>query len=205
MLKRCLAFFIMLLECQCSLSCLCSVVPQPVRELLCYCHPACGKLSFAELLIKPSMCQTAHQAMFKHVRAALHLPSHCLFSQSLLPLAVITIDICNPYKKRRRPAILSLTDATFPFALQDGKKAAVPKLDELLAPDSDSEEEPDLELQLPANKVKYMVGQGGDKIKYIQRKTKCRIQVKPIGHHHCIPYKLDPVSLPTLLWLSIMG
>ncbi|KAA6420182.1 MAG: subfamily B member 6 [Trebouxia sp. A1-2] len=63
-------------------------------------------------------------------------------------------------------------------ALADGKKAAVPKLDELLAPDSDSEEEPDLELQLPANKVKYMVGQGGDKIKYIQRKTKCRIQVK---------------------------
>lgn len=63
-------------------------------------------------------------------------------------------------------------------ALADGKQAAVPKLDELLAPDSDSEEEPDLELQLPANKVKYMVGQGGDKIKYIQRKTKCRIQVK---------------------------
>jgi len=62
--------------------------------------------------------------------------------------------------------------------LQDGKQAAVPKLDELLAPDSDSEEEPDVELQLPANKVKYMVGQGGDKIKYIQRKTKCRIQVR---------------------------
>ena len=62
-------------------------------------------------------------------------------------------------------------------ALQDGKKPTVPKLDELLAPDSDSEEEPDLVLQLPANKVKYMVGQGGDKIKYIQRKTKCRIQV----------------------------
>ena len=61
--------------------------------------------------------------------------------------------------------------------LQDGKKPAIPKLDELLAPDSDSEEEPDLELQLPANKVKYMVGQGGDKIKYIQRKTKCRVQV----------------------------
>lgn len=63
-------------------------------------------------------------------------------------------------------------------ALADGKQPAIPKLDELLAPDSDSEEEPDLELQLPANKVKYMVGQGGDKIKYIQRKTKCRIQVK---------------------------
>ena len=72
------------------------------------------------------------------------------------------------------------------IALQDGKQAAVPKLDELLAPDSDSEEEPDLELQLPANKVKYMVGQGGDKIKYIQRKTKCRIQVRTPGHHCCI-------------------
>ena len=64
--------------------------------------------------------------------------------------------------------------------MQDGKKPAVPKLDELLAPDSDSEEEPEVELQLPANKVKYMVGQGGDKIKYIQRKTKCRIQVHSI-------------------------
>jgi len=126
MLKRCLAFFIMLLECQCSLSCLCSVVPQPVRELLCYCHPACGKLSFAELLIKPSMCQTAHQAMFKHVRAALHLPSHCLFSQSLLPLAVITIDICNPYKKRRRPAILSLTDATFHLHCRTARRRQLP-------------------------------------------------------------------------------
>lgn len=61
--------------------------------------------------------------------------------------------------------------------VQDGKKPAIPKLDELLAPDSDSEEEPELELQIPANKIKYMVGQGGDKIKYIQRKTKCRIQV----------------------------
>ena len=61
--------------------------------------------------------------------------------------------------------------------LQNGKQSTIPSLDELLAPDSDSEEEPDLELQLPANKVKYMVGQGGDKIKYIQRKTKCRIQV----------------------------
>lgn len=70
--------------------------------------------------------------------------------------------------------------------LQDGKKPAIPKLDELLAPDSDSEEEPDLELQLPANKVKYMVGQGGDKIKYIQRKTKCRIQVRVALPGRCI-------------------
>lgn len=60
---------------------------------------------------------------------------------------------------------------------QEGKKEADPKLDTLLAPDTDSEEEPDVELQIPANKIKYMVGQGGDKIKYIQRKTKCRVQV----------------------------
>lgn len=72
--------------------------------------------------------------------------------------------------------------------LQDGKKAAVPKLDELLAPDSDSEEEPDVELQLPANKVKYMVGQGGDKIKYIQRKTKCRIQVRALSERSICAY-----------------
>lgn len=61
--------------------------------------------------------------------------------------------------------------------LQEGKTDVAPKLDTLLAPDTDSEEEPDVELQIPANKIKYMVGQGGDKIKYIQRKTKCRVQV----------------------------
>lgn len=71
--------------------------------------------------------------------------------------------------------------------LQDGQKPAIPKLDELLAPDTDSEEEPDLEMQLPANKVKYMVGQGGDKIKYIQRKTKCRIQVRSAGYQLHLP------------------
>ena len=97
----------------------------------------------------------------------------------------------NPYEKCRRCADLLLTNDDFSLALQDGKQAAVPKLDELLAPDSDSEEEPDLELQLPANKVKYMVGQGGDKIKYIQRKTKCRIQVRTPWHHCCcIPCEL---------------
>ncbi len=56
MLKHCLECFIMLLACQSSLSCLCSVVPQPVHELLCYCHPACGNISLAEVLIERSMC-----------------------------------------------------------------------------------------------------------------------------------------------------
>ncbi|KAL3162884.1 hypothetical protein ABBQ32_009333 [Trebouxia sp. C0010 RCD-2024] len=81
-------------------------------------------------------------------------------------------------------------------ALADGKKPVVPKFDELLAPDSDSEEEPDLVLQLPANKVKYMVGQGGDKIKYIQRKTKCRIQVRKEQEELARAFGSGPQLLP---------
>ena len=38
---------------------------------------------------------------------------------------------------------------------------------------------PDVEIKIPANKVKYMVGQGGEKIKWIQRKSKARVQVSP--------------------------
>lgn len=43
--------------------------------------------------------------------------------------------------------------------------------------DSDSDEEPDAVMHVPLNKVKLVVGPGGDKIKYIQRKSKCRLQV----------------------------
>ena len=57
--------------------------------------------------------------------------------------------------------------------LQAGK---IPRLDAILN-DSDSEEEPDHVLQIPARKVKLMVGAGGEKIKWIQKKTKCRVQV----------------------------
>lgn len=32
--------------------------------------------------------------------------------------------------------------------------------------------------QIPAHKVKLVVGAGGEKIKFIQKKTKCRIQVR---------------------------
>ncbi len=32
-------------------------------------------------------------------------------------------------------------------------------------------------LQVPAHKVKLFVGAGGEKIKWIQRKSKCRVQV----------------------------
>lgn len=36
-------------------------------------------------------------------------------------------------------------------------------------------------LQVPANKVKYVVGPGGAKIQEIQKKSKCRIQVQKVG------------------------
>eukprot|EP00884_Botryococcus_braunii_P012232 jgi/Botrbrau1/21009/Bobra.0144s0025.1 len=59
------------------------------------------------------------------------------------------------------------------------KKAGkpIPSLQTIMD-DSDEEEKPDVEIQIPTNKVKLMVGPGGEKIKYIQRKAKCRIQVK---------------------------
>ncbi|KAI7839994.1 hypothetical protein COHA_006259 [Chlorella ohadii] len=60
------------------------------------------------------------------------------------------------------------------FALQSGK---IPKaLEELIM--EEEEEKPDQEIQIPAHKVKLVVGAGGEKIKFIQKKTKCRIQVK---------------------------
>jgi hypothetical protein len=43
--------------------------------------------------------------------------------------------------------------------------------------DSDSEEEPDLEISIPDHKVKLVIGAGGTKIQEIQKKSKCRIQV----------------------------
>ena len=58
--------------------------------------------------------------------------------------------------------------------MQEGK---VPKLDKILE-DSDDEILPDQEIQVPEHKVKLIVGPGGEKIKYIQRKTKCQIQVE---------------------------
>jgi KH domain len=43
---------------------------------------------------------------------------------------------------------------------------------------SESEEKADLEIKVPTNKVKLIVGAGGEKIKEIQRKSKCRLQIK---------------------------
>ena len=58
--------------------------------------------------------------------------------------------------------------------MQNGQ---VPKLAALVE-DSDSEPEPDAIMQIPLNKVKLVVGPGGEKIKHIQRKSKCRLQVR---------------------------
>lgn len=60
--------------------------------------------------------------------------------------------------------------------MQDGK---IPKLDAILA-ESESEEEPDMVIEVPANKVKLMVGPGGERIKLIQRKSKCRVQARAV-------------------------
>ncbi len=61
--------------------------------------------------------------------------------------------------------------------MQVGKKpAALPK--DMDA--SDSEEEADVEIVIPEHKIKLIVGAGGDKIKHIQRKSKCRIQVRAV-------------------------
>ena len=57
--------------------------------------------------------------------------------------------------------------------MQNGQ---IPKLSAIVE-DSDSEEEPDAVVNIPINKVKLVVGAGGEKIKYIQRKSKCRLQV----------------------------
>lgn len=65
--------------------------------------------------------------------------------------------------------------------MQDGK--SLPK--EKILVESDSEEEtPDEEFNIPAHKVKLMIGAGGEKIKFIQRKTKCRIQVSSFLLYH---------------------
>jgi hypothetical protein len=51
----------------------------------------------------------------------------------------------------------------------------VPKvLQELIA--DDEEERPDVEIQIPAGKLKLVIGPGGDKIKEIQKRSRCRIQ-----------------------------
>ncbi len=57
-------------------------------------------------------------------------------------------------------------------------RGAVPSKPKVALSDSDEDEpEPDKRIQIPTNKVKYVVGPGGVKIQEIQKKSKARIQV----------------------------
>ncbi|GMH34048.1 hypothetical protein BSKO_01882 [Bryopsis sp. KO-2023] len=58
--------------------------------------------------------------------------------------------------------------------IADGKTGKGP----MVLEDSDSEEEADWEIEVPMNKVKLIIGPNGTKIQEIQKKSKCRIQVK---------------------------
>jgi hypothetical protein len=42
--------------------------------------------------------------------------------------------------------------------------------------EDDEEPKPDMELQIPENKLKLVIGPGGERIKMIERQSKCRIQ-----------------------------
>lgn len=42
--------------------------------------------------------------------------------------------------------------------------------------EDDEEPKPDMELQIPENKLKLVIGPGGERIKMMERKSKCRIQ-----------------------------
>ena len=55
-----------------------------------------------------------------------------------------------------------------------GKKIKRPKFLE----ESDSEDDANLEIEIPTNKVKLVVGPGGARISDIQKKSKCRIQIQ---------------------------
>ncbi|KAH7615996.1 hypothetical protein Ndes2526B_g09309 [Nannochloris sp. 'desiccata'] len=52
----------------------------------------------------------------------------------------------------------------------------IPKALQDLIADEDEEERPDEIIEIPANKLKLVIGPGGDKIKEIERRSKCRIQ-----------------------------
>lgn len=53
----------------------------------------------------------------------------------------------------------------------------IPKvLQDILQDEDDQEESPDMEVEIPSNKLKLVIGQGGEKIKWIEKRTKCRIQ-----------------------------
>ncbi|KAF6258089.1 DnaJ-domain-containing protein [Scenedesmus sp. NREL 46B-D3] len=61
---------------------------------------------------------------------------------------------------------------------------------------SDEEPEPDLEMQIPTNRVKLLVGPGGATIKDIQRKSKARIQIKKEEEELNRAFGSGPVERP---------
>lgn len=62
--------------------------------------------------------------------------------------------------------------------------------------ESDSEDEPDQEIQVPSHKVKLFIGAGGEKIKFIQKKSKCRIQVRKCN---CFVWT-GPIRMCVCVW-----
>jgi hypothetical protein len=59
--------------------------------------------------------------------------------------------------------------------LLSSKGGKLPKsIQELI--EDDEEPKPDMELQIPENKLKLVIGAGGERIKMIERQSKCRIQ-----------------------------
>lgn len=69
--------------------------------------------------------------------------------------------------------------------LQKAKEQGKPikSLAELEAMEEEQEPEADQEIEIPTNKVKLVIGPNGDKIKWIERKSKCHIQVVSYNVH----------------------
>ena len=51
----------------------------------------------------------------------------------------------------------------------------------------DEEDIPDEVIEVPTTKVKLIVGQGGENIKLIQKKSKCRLQARWMRHAVTLP------------------
>uniref|UniRef100_A0A1D1ZYA6 J domain-containing protein n=1 Tax=Auxenochlorella protothecoides TaxID=3075 RepID=A0A1D1ZYA6_AUXPR len=94
-------------------------------------------------------------------------------------------------------------------------KGKLPKALEELIQD-DQEETPDEIIEIPSNKVKLVVGPAGEKIKFIQRKSKCRIQHAKeeqelevgfgMGPLYNLPIKTnDPNAPPKMTKLLLFG
>ncbi|KAK3283067.1 hypothetical protein CYMTET_9220, partial [Cymbomonas tetramitiformis] len=60
----------------------------------------------------------------------------------------------------------------------EGKDVKAPKGVGLDSDSDEDEPEPDATVVVPTNKVKLIIGKDGENIKWIQKKSKCRLQVK---------------------------